>query len=334
MVMQGIVNFIYDFKNIYIKIIANFICLVSLCALTVWGIIQILNHPLIQCWIGVLSVTIDVYMQYVLAYGKWLWRTKINTNRWRAICINFLSYLIYMLAYNFFFAVGFFMVEFDIKEQATFNTSIVENINQQRIVEINDSIAILNKHLDTESQSGYGTKSQKITSDKEKLIKERENLMQTFNKTSLKEKIVYTNVFNAWAEALDCSTNWLKIISFGVLVMTIQIILIWTSWDIDPIAKKEKTNSNVNLSGDKKELLVALDGFFDGKNGNGLTKEIPLNGVDVVSKKTGFSKDRCIMWRNHLNRLKVNGDTAFRITKGVTYSNYPKEFIRNYILSH
>lgn len=331
MVMQGIINFIDDLKNIYIKAMANFICLVSLCALTVWGIIQILNHPLIQCWIGVLSVTVDVYMQYVLAYGKWLWRTKIPANRWKAVLINFFSYFLYMLFYNFFFAVGFFMVEFDTKEEIIIQSSLIDQQKINRLKVIGRELDINARYRETETKTGFGSKSQKLTEEKERLEKEQAEIIESLKNISQGNKVIYTNVFNAWAKVLQCSTNWLKVITFGVLVLTIQIILIWTSWDINPKIKKDFVN---RLSEDKKELLAILEGFFDGKNGNGLSNIIPLNGVEAVAKKTGFSKDKCIYWRNYLSKLKVNGDTAFRIKRGVTYANYKKDFIRDYILTH
>jgi hypothetical protein len=330
--MQNINNFIDDFKNVYIKAMANFICLVSLSALTVWGIVQILNYPLVQIWIGVLSVTVDVYMQYVLAYGKWLWRTNIATNRAKAILVHFFSYLIYMLAYNFFFAVGFFMVEFDTKEDLTIQSSLVEQQKINRLKAIERDLIINAKYRDIESQTGFGTKSQKLKEEKERLEKEQLEIFESLKNIPEDNKIVYTNVFNAWAKVLQCSTSWLKIISFSVLVLTIQIILIWTSWDINPI--RENQTKNNTLSTEKKELLTILDSFFEGKNGNGLTDVTPLNGVDIVSKRTGVSRDKCIYWRNYLSKLKVNGGMAFSIKQGVTYANYKKDFIRDYILSH
>lgn len=325
MIMQKIVMFIDDFKTKYIREIANIMFLITSCALTVHGIVQISDQPVIQWWIGAFAITVDIYMQYVLAWGRWLWKTN-----WFKAAGLFVVYLGYMIIYNFLFAIGFFMTELDIKEQVKFQKNVIISTTNQRIQEINDSITILNKHLETESQSGYGSRSQKITEDKNKLIEERNKLLESLSNSSDNKIEVFKNVFNSLENVFKpvwgWSANWLKILVFGSLVLTMQICLILTSWNINPAAKSI-VNTDA-LSDDKKELLKWLDAAFEGRS-NGA-----LNGVHTISEVTGLTLERCIQIRDYLSKLKVNGGMAIAVAQGASKNNYDKNFIRDYILSH
>jgi hypothetical protein len=332
MVMQKIVMFIDDLKNRYIRAIANIVCMVFSCGLTVYGVIQLFAHPILQFAVGVFIGVIDIWMQYLLAYGKWLWKQND-----RGAFQYFVAYTLYALFFNFFFAIGFFVMEINITDQMFMQSNMSSTVQQKRIQEIDRELDILDQHLKQEAQSGFGTRSQKLIERKDSLTKERkdlENYIKDFNKVHRNDIKVDRNIFNSlemvFKPLFGWTANILKVVIFGMLVLVMQFGLIKTSWNINPHAKVNK----VTLSEDKKELLIVLDGFFEGKNGNGFTDVTPLNGVDVVSKKTGVSKDKCIYWRNYLSKLKVNGGMAFSIKQGVTYANYKKDFIRDYILSH
>lgn len=324
MVMQKIIMLIDDFKTKYIREVANVVFLITSCALTVHGIVQISNHPIIQWWVGAFAVTVDVYMQYVLAWGRWLWKT----NFWKAIGLFFI-YLVYMIVYNFLFAIGFFMTELDMKEQVALQKTIVAQTNSRRVEEINSSITILNKHLDSEAQSGYGTRSQKIVEEKNNLIKEREKLIESLSQTSTDQVEVIRNVFSSLEKVFkplfNCTANLLKILVFSALVLTMQVCLILTSWNINPVSNIINTNT---LSDDKKKQLKWLDAAFEGRN-NGA-----LNGVNTISEKTEMSVEECIQLRKYFSELKVNGGCAISVDQGFCKNNYDKNFIRDYILSH
>jgi hypothetical protein len=103
-----------------------------------------------------------------------------------------------------------------------------------------------------------------------------------------------------------------------------QFCLISSSFDI----KISRENKVKELDGFKKDVLKWLDKAFEGRN-NGA-----LNGVNTISEKTGLSLEKCIQIRKHLSELKVNGGFALSADQGFCRANYPKDFIRNFIINH
>lgn len=322
---------IINMKEEWIKPIANITFFLFLCALTIYGLIHIASNTILQIIIGIIAFVLDLYMLYVLAKAQNLWKTKIDINKWKA-CGFFLVYTAYTVIYVFLFAVGFFMTELDANEQ------IVERINTRNEIVLN-KIKTNQSEIDAyviafkaENETTLGKKAKEIEEKINKLKAENQELELSLAQTSQGNVEVSKNFLLSLQKVLGWSVRTLKILLFGLLVVLMQFSLISSSTSIKISDNIEKQTNN--LSADKKELLTVLDAFFEGKNGNGFTNVTPLNGVDVVSKKTSLSKDKCIYWRNYLSKLKVNGGMAFSIKQGVTYANYKKDFIRDYILSH
>jgi sulfur carrier protein ThiS len=104
----------------------------------------------------------------------------------------------------------------------------------------------------------------------------------------------------------------------------IYLFLALTSWDV-----KLTENNNSQLSDFQKRLLLFVDGLYKGRNGEG------LNGVKVVSEKTGIPEDECKELRDYLASLKINGElTAITVSQGVVNKNYSKREIVDYITTH
>ncbi|NLE05869.1 MAG: hypothetical protein GX638_13875 [Crenarchaeota archaeon] len=329
MIMQDIINFIDDFKNKYIRIIANIVCMVASCGLTVYGVIQLFANPLLQCFMGIFIGVIDIWMQYLLAYGKWLWKQRDNV-----AFQYFVAYGLYALFFNFFFAIGFFMMEIDVTEYLHDQHSISDTTEytRKRIKEIDEDLKIIRDYQKTETGTGFGRNAKTLKEDKKRLEKEREEYVKTLSnnsKTIKSDRKVNRNIFNSLEMVFQPLIGWmnanvLKIIVFGMLVLVMQFGLIKTSWNINP---HSKVNTNT-LSDDKKEILKWLDAAFEGRS-NGA-----LNGISSIAEVTGLTTDRCIHLRDYLANLKVNGGMAISYKQGVCKANYNKNFIRDYILSH
>ena len=329
MIMQAIVNFVDDFKNKYIRVIANVVCMIVSCGLTVYGMIQLFSSPILKIVIGIFIGTIDVWMQYLLAYGRWIYK---QISKGEAIQY-FIAYGLYALFFNFFLSIGFFVMETEITDRIFEENSIADTAQyaKQRIKEIDDDLNIIRDYQRTETSTGFGGRSETLKEDKKSLEQNREKYMKVLlnaSKTNESSMKVNRNIFNSLESVFKPLFGWtanqFKIVMFGMLILVMQFGLIKTSWNINPHAKV----TGSTLPDDKKDILKWLDAAFEGRS-NGA-----LNGVATISELSELSTDRCIQIRDYLSKFKVNGDYAIAVAQGASRNNYGKEFIRDYILSH
>jgi hypothetical protein len=325
-----VIKLIVKIKEEWIKPVVNIACFLFLFGLTVYGLVHITNNPILQGIIGLVAFILDAYMLFILSKAKYLWSKGLIIDQWKAAGY-FTVYTIYTILYVFLFAIGFFLAELDTNEQVITNSNTVYEIN---IAQIKSNQAQINAYViaqAAENKTTRGKNAKEIETLIAELKNENSELSKGINQTSNKSMEVSTNFLLSLAKVFGLKdTRGLKILLFGVLVLLLQFCLISSSFNI-AIDEKEKVKE---LDDFKKKLLIFLDALFEGRNKSGLKKDIPVNGIRTISELTKMPEDECIGYRDYLETLKVNGGYAITVTQGGTTANYPKEFIRNFIINH
>jgi len=315
---------IVNIKEEWIKPVVNITCFLFLFALTVYGLVHITNNPILQGIIGLVAFVLDSYMLFILSKAKYLWSKNLDIDKLKSVGY-FAVYTIYTVLYVFLFAIGFFLAELDTNEQVITNSNTVHEINVALIKSNQAQIDAYVIAQAAENKTTRGKNAKEIETLIAKLKNENRNLYKGIDQTSNKNKEVSTNFLLSLAKVFGLKdTRGLKILLFGVLVLLLQFCLISSSFNI-VIDEKGKVK---NLDEFKKELLIFLEALFEGRTGSA------LNGVNPISEQTGIPLERCYQYRKYLSELKVNGGMAISVDKGATTANYPREFIRNFIINH
>jgi len=212
-----------------LKLTINLVFLSISIFLSTYFMIQLTENPYIRFGIAIFAIALEAAMQYVLALGKHHFRRQEITKKLTAL-ILFLCYAAYIFIYNIPSAVGFFVMEIDVREQAAAKVEMADTINLKRLEQIARTIDNLNRQLETESATGYGKRSQAIMDQLEKLHREQERLQAKVNVTTVTP--VTKNVFRSLEGVLRVPANILKIVIFGTSIFMLCVILIITSWDL------------------------------------------------------------------------------------------------------
>ena len=318
-----------QFKSVVNTIFLSFSCLLIVSSYTA----GIENWFTKICAILVL-VTLDVAIQWVLGLGKAYWKAiHIRWHRTKCVILIFF-WLLYVLVYAVPTAVGFFMNTLSVQTQQiqTTNTSYdiynneyqsnkitIENLNAQYAVEAKTTKG---KHSDAllESLEKYRIRQIALGESLVKSEKEKVKVSKTSDQTMKTIAKPFKN--------LGLTEELLTLIVYSITVIMIYLFLALTSWDVK---LSEITNNNSQLSDFQKRLLLFVDGLYKGRNGEG------LNGVKVVSEKTGISEDECKELRDYLAGLKIENDVdinAITVSQGVVSKNYSKKEIVDYITTH
>ena len=211
-----------------LKLTINLVFLSISIFLSTYFMIQLTENTFIRAGIAVFAIGLEAAMQYVLALGKQRWRQGA-VKKLTAIVL-FVCYAGYVFVYNIPSAVGFFVMEIDVQEQAAAKVEMADTINLKRLEQIARTIDNLNRQLETESATGYGKRSQAIMDQLEKLHREQERLQAKVNVTTVTP--VTKNVFRSLEGVLRVPANILKIVIFGTSIFMLCVILIITSWDL------------------------------------------------------------------------------------------------------
>lgn len=212
-----------------LKLTINLVFLSISIFLSTYFMIQLTENPYIRFGIAVFAIGLEAAMQYVLALGKHHFRRQEITKKLTAL-ILFVCYAAYIFIYNIPSAVGFFVMEIDVREQAAAKVELADKTYQQKLEQISRTINILNNQLEAEAATGYGKRSQAIMDQLEKLHREQERLQTKTDVTTVTP--VTKNVFRSLEGVLRVPANILKIVIFGTSILMLCIILIITSWDL------------------------------------------------------------------------------------------------------
>lgn len=310
--------------------------------------VQLSENPYIRAGIAVFAIGLEGAMQYVLALGKAYAKNPVIVKRFNAL-ILFTCYACYILVYNIPSAVGFFVMEIDVQEQAAAKVEMAETINRQRLEQITRTIDVLTTQLIAESDR-YGPRSQAIMAQLDKLSAEQLELQKSFSETSSEVSKVSKNVFRSLGEVLGVDMNILKVVIFGTSIAMLCLILIITSWDIkiepaNPVndeaaqpapqretaATKEPTSAinypeplpGIPSQEDRADLIAYVQAAIrdTGK----------LNGNERVAEQTGISLARCAELRINLMKLNIDGKPVINVKQGGGEANLPKERIIGYL---
>jgi hypothetical protein len=287
---------------------------------------------------AVLAIGLDIFIQFVLACGKYKWKYR----QYVTSILYFFIYTVYVVVYGGLSAVGVFLAELDVQEHQANRGAIVETANQDLIAsnqkQLKTLTAELNKEINKKGKSGgYGTKAKALKEDLAKLSSDQQKLLENFKEVPKESKKVSRETFKTLSKVLGWSENFLKLLIFGTSVSMLYIGLIITSWDIEdkenqtevyylpPTKKKEEEevseDEEAEITEDKQELAQFVDGLFE----DGYSR---LNGVSRVAEKTGLTPDKCVEYRDLLADQGL-----LTVRQGVTKANYPKEQILSIINS-
>jgi hypothetical protein len=214
-----------------LKHIINLVFLSISIFLSTYFLIQLTDNPYIRAGIGVFAVALEAAMQYVLALGKHHFRRRVFSKKALAFVL-FACYACYILIYNIPSAVGFFVMEIGVQEQAAAKVERADMTNQRRLEQLNTTIDTLNQQLQTEVETGYGPRSRAIMEQLERLTAERDKLQAAIAVPQGEMRDVSRDVFRSLSDVTAVSANLLKIIIFGTSILMLCIILIITSWDL------------------------------------------------------------------------------------------------------
>jgi hypothetical protein len=315
------------------KLTINLIFLSISIFLSTYFMVQLTDNSYIRAGIAVFAIGLEAAMQYVLALGKAYFK-RYGWAKLQAL-ILFACYAIYILVYNIPSAIGFFVMEIDIQEQAAAKVEMVDAINRQRLEQIGKTIDNLNRQLGREADTGYGVRSKAIMEQLDKLSTEQSNLQKSFSETSeTSEKVlkVQKNVFGSLGKVLGVRANFLKVVIFGTSIATLCLILIITSWDVkidtDTVGKPVAAAVMADISDtagqeaplaepgdkDKAELITYVNAAVrdTGK----------LNGNERVAEQTGLPLERCNKFKEWLIEQGL-----IRKGQGASVAMYPKEVI-------
>jgi hypothetical protein len=115
---------------------------------------------------GGIGVFVDVVAQFTLSLGKMMWRQK---KRVKSV-FSFIPYTTYIIIFAIPAAIGYCTTTFNLAEQADIKQQLVDSYSQRQLRQVTNRIDILNKQLDAEADTGYGSRSKVIMAELEKLV--------------------------------------------------------------------------------------------------------------------------------------------------------------------
>jgi hypothetical protein len=315
------------------KPILNTIFLTFSCLLIVTSYTSHVNGLVNKIWCCIVLITLDVAVQWVLGLSKAYWKAKyIRFHHFKAILL-ILVWFWYVVVFAVPTATGYFMNTFNFQKQ---QVTIIEDSYKRyksNYEKNEQTINALNAQLLTESKTGFRANSKDVMKELNKAKAEQATL-EILLQNSGKEKV---EVSQSSDQSLKTISNFLvkinkvfteeflTLLAYLSVVAMIYLFLALTAWEVELPNKLVPENK---LSDFKKELLLFLDKAFEGRSGNA------LNGVEIISEKSGISKERCIQLRNYLSKLKVNGGMAITVGIGSSAAKHTKDFIKNFIVSH
>lgn len=148
-------------------------------------------------------------------------------------------YAWYLLVFGFFSGLAYFVSTVKVTEKTIVQKEMAQKITLEEW-KLNMGIAeALTGHLKTESETGYGSRSQTVMSELGKAKQELQRLRDSLDVT---EPVTFQDIdqFQAVAEVFGWPGNVFKIFIFGTLVAFNYIGLILTNPDYKPVTKRNE----------------------------------------------------------------------------------------------
>ena len=294
-------------------------------------LLQMTNNIFI---IVVMSVTIAVYetiMQYVFAVGKMLLKIGTVIAILGAI-VCFLIYGTYVFAYAVPTGIEFYAQQIESQNTRLEVTTAEYDILIRQIKTNQDALDAYNLQMVKEAETGYGGQSEKVTKEYNKLLEEQKELLERLQEVSNKKTKMQANLFYGLSKYLnpiiDISPGTLQFIMFMTLFLTIYLGLIFTSWDVTPQNKVQKSSEKVLQSSEKvlqssKKVPEELQRFVDAS----IRDTLRVNSPQKVSEMTGIPEEKCKEYRAFLDALGV-----IETQPGASRVKYPKDVVMKKVL--
>lgn len=270
----------------------------------------------------VMFVTIAVYetiMQYVFAIGKMLLKIGTVIAILGAI-VCFLLYGTYVFAYAVPTGIEFFAQQIESQNTRLEATTTEYDILIRQIKTNQDALDAYNLQMVKEAQTGYGQRATKVTEEYNKLLEEQKELLERLQEVSNKKTEMQANLFYGLSKYLspiiDVPPDSLQFIMFMALFLTIYLGLIFTSWDVTPQNKVQKSSEKVSQS--SKKVPEELQRFVDAS----IRDTLRVNSPQKVAEMTGIPEEKCKEYRAFLDALGV-----IETQPGASRVKYPKDVV-------
>ncbi len=213
-----------------LKAIINPITLAMTCFLVIYELTAITEDPIFKVGLFIGAVTIELIIQYDLALALAYFRLKGAKNKLKG-CALLLFFGWYVVVFALLAGIGFFKAEIDAKESTYQTTEITKSFTVQRITEINKTLEILNKQLETEAETGYGPRSRMLMEQVNKLSAERKELQESLSKVD-NVAAGKKNLFGSLKDVFGWSENFFKVLIFGTMIIILYLGQILTAWHV------------------------------------------------------------------------------------------------------
>lgn len=238
----------------------NLIFLGLSCAMSIYFLSQITTNILVKGIIIVFVIVYEVTMQYILSLGKAKWQ-KGGVGPILTAALYFFFYSIYVFVYALPSALGFFVAEIAVQEEAAAAVVMEKSVLEEQFAINQQTITALNRQLEHEAETGYGARSRAIMEQLTRLREEQKEIQEklfggvvdkSFGKESSgtlqTSRKVSKDAFKALTEVLNSfipiTENLLKMIVFSTTILMLYLGLILTAWDVDETEKKERDRTS------------------------------------------------------------------------------------------
>lgn len=232
--------------SVKLKNYINIIFLVLSCAMSIYFLSQITDNIMVKVIIVIFVIVYEVTMQYVLSLG----RAKLRKGGWAIFTamLYFFFYATYVFIYAIPSALGFFVAEASVQKASAAVVTMEKGALEELLTDNRQTILALNRQLEFEAETGYGSRSRAIMEQLNKLRDEQKELQaELFKVPEKKVKKVQRNSFGSLAEVLssfiDMTEDLLKLIVFSTTILMLYLGLILTSWDIEIEDGRENRDS-------------------------------------------------------------------------------------------
>mgnify|MGYP001205037928 CR=1 FL=1 len=190
------------------------ICLILSIAASIFYFSALSKNPQYQMIIPIMVITIESLAQLILSRGKAEWKTGLLFRGGLKVGL----YIVYIVFFGVLSCMSYFVSHMAVQERVIDRITYQEDTIKQQIERNEQQIETLNKHLLTESETGYGRQSEKIIDEIKRLKDEQTELINKLNTSAPPEETQDT--YRDMAKVIKrFSADTLKLLSFGVLAL-------------------------------------------------------------------------------------------------------------------
>jgi hypothetical protein len=177
-----------------------------------------------------IGVAVEIVAQIVYYYGRKFLRTPDGLHIFGAFVL-FAVYLVYILIFSVCSAITFFASTTEFYQQENSRKIYNIELTKTKLSQVNQRIEALNRYLEKESETGYGTRSKDVMYKLSELTNEQDRLTRRLQNTALSKNNLEKDRFGFLGMVLGMPGNRIMIFVFGVAVFMLYVGLIITSPD-------------------------------------------------------------------------------------------------------